>query len=491
MKVRLFHKILLSIFIASLVAMLTVMVFTHISFKWEFLDYLAEREQEQLQQVLPLLASHYQDQGNWDLFLQDRREWHELLRRGRLDGSQSPKFSGPPPGPNRSFRPGPPGQNGRPPRRQPLGNDPTQFGARIYLLDQQGEIIVGGRNLVVAESNTELPVLVNDQVVGWLGVMPLTEITTPEEQALLRSRLRALLIAGSLSLVIIVALSLWLARNLSMPIRQLADVARRVSHGDLAARITQPGSDELGELAMGFNEMATTLQSHDEQRQRWVSDIAHELRTPLAVLRGEIEAMQDNVRNLDHNALDSLHAEVQQLSALVMDLETLAQSDSGSLSYVMQPLCLQKLLSEVAAGFQPRFDENNISLHFQYVSDAHEYHIVGDEIRLRQLIHNLLENSLRYTGSNGRTDIQIQRKNNQVKLVISDSAPGVSFDSLSKLFDRLYRAEGSRNRGAGGSGLGLAIAKSIVQAHHGRISAEHSQSGGLSIIVTLPSDQKG
>ncbi len=485
MKVRLFHKILLSIFTASLVAMLSIMLFTHISFKWEFLDYLAEREQEQLQQLMPMLVSHYQEYGHWNVFVRDRREWHELLRRSRVD---RPGGRPRPAGPDSRPRPGPPGFNNRPPRRPPPpGNDPMQLGARIYLLDQQRQIVAGGRNLDLSDAQSELPILVNDQPVGWLGVLPLTEITTPEEQALLRSRLRTLLIAGSVSLVIIVALALLLARHLSLPIRQLAEATRRITRGQLQTRVPALGADELGELATGFNEMAAALQYHDEERQRWVSDIAHELRTPLAVLRGEIEAMQDNVRSLDQDALGSLHAEVQQLSALVMDLSTLAQSDSGSLSYRMQPLSLQALLHGVVEGFQARFAEQQISLQLNYCSDSEAYRIQGDEIRLRQLIHNLLENTLRYTDAGGCAEIHLQRVQDQVKLSINDSAPGVPAASLPKLFERLYRAENSRNRETGGSGLGLAIARSIVQAHQGEISAQASQLGGLRIVVSFPS----
>ncbi len=488
MKVRLFHKILLSIFTASLAAMISIMVFTHISFKWEFLDYLAEREQEHMQQLLPLLAAHYQEFGNWNSLAADRREWHEILRSGRLDRPAPPGFRGPPGRPDHKPRPRHAKQDGRPPRRPPPGNDPMQFRARIYLLDQQRHVVVGGRRLDLSESSTELPVTVNNRTVGWLGAMPLTEITTPEEQALLRSRLRTLMIAGSVSLVLIVALSLWLARHLSAPIGRLAEATSRITRGRLQTRVTPHGADELAELAEDFNEMAATLERHDQERQRWVSDIAHELRTPLAVLRGEIEALQDKIRNPDENALASLHAEVQQLSALVADLSTLAKSDSGSLVYAMQPVHLNKLLQEIVDGFHNRFNERDVVLNIYDCAD--ECWIAGDEIRLRQLTHNLLENSLRYTDTGGRTEIQLQQREDRVVLTVNDSAPGVPDESLPKLFDRLYRADNSRSRNTGGSGLGLAIAKSIVDAHDGVIRAAHSPLGGLSIEVSLPLDQE-
>lgn len=204
---------------------------------------------------------------------------------------------------------------------------------------------------------------------------------------------------------------------------------------------------------------------------------------PAAVLRGELEAIQDGVRQFTPDSVASLQAEVGTLTKLVDDLHQLSMSDEGALAYQKTSLDLIPLLEVASGAFRERFASRGLTIQ---LSLPDSMTVFGDRDRLMQLFNNLLENSLRYTDSGGGLHISAEQRERMVLLTFADSAPGVSDDQLQKLFERFYRTEGSRNRASGGSGLGLAICVNIVQAHNGLIRAAHSPFGGVSITVTLP-----
>jgi two-component system sensor histidine kinase BaeS len=214
--------------------------------------------------------------------------------------------------------------------------------------------------------------------------------------------------------------------------------------------------------------------------------MAHELRTPLAIISGELEAMSDGVRPLDREQLDSVRDEVNQLSALVNDLHSLTLTDSGALAYKMQRVDLGELVQLTVDSFRGQAAGKDLEL--AYSSPPQGVCLQGDEQRLRQLLRNLLDNSVRYTDAGGKIIVMLEKDRQQARLTISDSTPGASRDECERLFDRLYRLEGSRNRNSGGSGLGLAICRNIVEAHGGQISAQPGPDGGLLITATLPLD---
>jgi two-component system sensor histidine kinase BaeS len=227
------------------------------------------------------------------------------------------------------------------------------------------------------------------------------------------------------------------------------------------------------------------LQQNEASRKQWIADIAHELRTPLAILRGEIEALQDGINQPDASTLASLHQEVSHLQRLVSDLYDLSMSDSGALSYRKESLDLIALLQETLTLHSTPLQEKGLHIGLAGLSQQ-PVRIQGDPQRLQQLFKNLLENSLRYTDKPGQLQVSTQLQASMVTLVFADSLPGVPEDALPHLFERLYRVESSRNRATGGAGLGLSICYNIVEAHGGKISAAHSALGGLEIRVNLP-----
>ena len=188
-------------------------------------------------------------------------------------------------------------------------------------------------------------------------------------------------------------------------------------------------------------------------------------------------------RPLDGNAVQSLSAEVKRLRLLIDDLHQLAQSDSGALTFERTSVDVVALLNETIDRFHDRMSASQLSLHYNVKATPP---VLGDTDRLRQLLDNLMENSLRYTDPGGTVRLATAVVDDHVRIVVEDSAPGVPDEALSKLFDRLYRVDQSRNRETGASGLGLAICDSIVKAHGGTIGAAHSTLGGLTVNVDLP-----
>jgi len=265
----------------------------------------------------------------------------------------------------------------------------------------------------------------------------------------------------------------------------MAAATHDIASGKYATRVPVSSSNELGQLARDFNAMALTLEKHEKERRQWVADISHELRTPVAVLRGEIEALLDGVRSITPETIRSLHAEALRLGRLVDDLYQLSLSDIGALTYRKENLDLGKTLRDSMESFRAEFGRKGIAISANLLRET-GFTVFADRERLNQLFANLFENSLRYTDAGGKLVIDLFLSEGRVVLEFQDSAPGVPKHELHRLFERLYRVEGSRSRASGGAGLGLAICRNIVEAHEGTISAHPSSLGGLLIRVTLP-----
>jgi two-component system sensor histidine kinase BaeS len=266
-------------------------------------------------------------------------------------------------------------------------------------------------------------------------------------------------------------------------VRVLDDTVRELSNGHFDRRAAVHTADEIGALALNINRLGETLEKNRSSRQRWMADVAHELRTPVAILKGEVEALADGVRQLDARAISSLSEEIEQLSTLIGDLQTLALSDAGSLSLSREPLDLRALVQQVAESFRERLAARGISIELDAPQDVR---LTADPQRLRQLLQNLLENTARYVLAGGSVRVALAADDEAAELTVEDSGPGVTEAQLGSLFERFYRVEQGRSRASGGSGLGLAICRNIVEAHDGRIRAETSPLGGLAIHVRLP-----
>jgi two-component system, OmpR family, sensor histidine kinase BaeS len=329
------------------------------------------------------------------------------------------------------------------------------------------------------------PVLVDAQIVGWLGTRKLERLTHPRDLEFIRHQSQTFYWMGAVALLLAVLVTCILSRQLLAPVKELAEGTRDLTSRRFDTRIKVRSRDEFGQLAADFNEMAQALERYEQMRRQWLADISHELRTPLAILRCEIEAMQDGVKEVTEEALDSLHFEVLHVSRIVHDLHDLSLIESRTSDAeqtVVNPL---EVLEETLRSFHTRFEHQGIRIEAN-AEGTNQATIMADPDRLKQLFANLLENTLRYAQTPGVLKISSELTPDRLILHFEDTGPGVPEESLGRLFDRLYRVDEARSRAQGGTGLGLAICKSIVESFGGQITASNAYSGGLRITIDFP-----
>ena len=330
----------------------------------------------------------------------------------------------------------------------------------------------------------EREVVVNGEVVGYLVAPRRTQAIERIDQQFATRQLRAGYVIALAVLVIVLVITAFAAQRMVRPILQIKQGTRRLTGGDYATRVDLRNRDELGELAEDFNQLAETLEHNRDSQRRWFSNISHELRTPIAILRGELETLQAGIKPTNAESLESLQEEVDRIARLVDDLHLLALSDAQEVTYYFEPCDLRELIGQVIDESRERADAARVRL--EWVPPQRVCPVRVDTQRFQQVMLNLIENGIRYAGPGSQLRFSCRRDGGEVHLVVEDDGPGVAPDELPHLFDRLYRAEHSRNRRTGGSGLGLSICRGIVEGMGGRIDADRSPLGGLAIQVTLP-----
>jgi signal transduction histidine kinase len=273
-----------------------------------------------------------------------------------------------------------------------------------------------------------------------------------------------------------------IGRVVSRPIGDLVQAARRVGEGDRSARVPLRGSQEMKELAVSFNTMATDLQRAEDLRNSLMADVSHELRTPLTVLEGNLRAALDHVYTLDEVEIANLYGQTRHLIRLVNDLRELALAENHQLPLEKQLTDVNALIAETVQALEPLATDKDVRLLDQTESLRQ---LTVDPIRIRQVLFNLLANALRHTPNGGTITVTGTSRVNDILLLVKDTGEGLDADQVAAVFDRFYRADKSRSRESGGSGLGLAIARSIVEAHGGSIAARSEAGQGTTISIVL------
>ncbi|MBN2549034.1 MAG: HAMP domain-containing protein [Anaerolineales bacterium] len=365
---------------------------------------------------------------------------------------------------------------------------------RLRLADEQGNVLVdtsvdqAAGQLVASELAAAMAIKSSGRTVGYLLVEGGMGFNHNDEtylvERLTQAALTAGLIAGGLSLL----LALGLAYTLLRPVQALTRAANRLGQGDLSQRVHVSGSDELAGLGATFNRMADSLQQAEESRRAMTADIAHELRTPLAVQRANLEALQDGVYPLSAENLQSVLEQNMLLTRLVDDLRTLALAESGQLQLERTPTDLPALVERTAGRFRSQADSRQVDLRVNTPS-AVPAPLMLDPMRIEQILGNLISNALRYTPQGGSIVLDTTRASNQIQVQVHDSGPGIAPEALPHVFKRFYRADRSRNRQEGGSGLGLAIARQLAEAHGGSLTAANHPQGGAVFTLSLPAQQ--
>jgi two-component system sensor histidine kinase BaeS len=361
-----------------------------------------------------------------------------------------------------------------------------RFANRLFITAPDGRRLAG-RPLPATDGLVNRPIVVQGQTVAIAHLAPGPPVVGGVDAAFLARQYRGILLAAGLLMLPAVAGAVWVGRRWARPVQEAQQAARRIAAGALDTRLVPRGNDELADLAHDINAMAQALQQLEASRRRWIAELSHEMRTPLAVLRGEVECLIDGVRPLDAAALLSLQAEVARLTRLVEDFHQLALSDLRALPCTFAPLDAAALVREAAARVAARAAAAGLALTCD-VNAAIDTGLAAewDRQRIEQLLANVLENSLRYTNAPGTIRLALATGPGQALITLDDSAPGVPAGEMPRLFDPLYRADPSRSRLSGGSGLGLAICRAIVRSHGGRIEAAASAAGGLCVTVMLP-----
>jgi two-component system sensor histidine kinase BaeS len=269
------------------------------------------------------------------------------------------------------------------------------------------------------------------------------------------------------------------ARRTVRPIIELTDAARDLQAGDRTRRAEVPGDDEISQLARAFNDLVDSVAREDAVRRAFAADVAHELRTPLAVLRSQVEAIQDGVIEPSPAVFTSLHEETLRLGRLTADLETMTSADSVEFDLHRQTVDLAEIVATAASGLGRRFEEQRLNLTLHVAPTT----VSGDDVRLQQVVTNLLTNALKFVPDGGSVTVSTRHADGWVELGVDDDGPGILAADLPHVFERFYRGHEVRT---GGSGIGLAVVAALVHAHGGEVSAHNRASGGASFLVRLP-----
>lgn len=447
--------------------------------------YLSYSDSLPHQVLVQRLAAYYQLRGSW-------AGVQPLLERAAALGTR---------------------MDGRP---RTAGEAPPGSVLHFVLADADDRVVYDGlqgrpgRRLSRDEQAVAQEIEANGRVVGHLvATVPIrSTVLGPLEEAFVERLRRWLiggaLLAGGLGLLLVLAVS----RSLTAPLQRLAEAARAVAGRDFDHRVEVDGSAEIAAVARSFNEMTGALQQSEKQRQDMVADLAHELRSPLSVLQGNLRAILDDVYPLDKAEVARLYDETRLLSRLVDDLRDLALADAGQLRLSLAATDVARVVTDTVDSLTPAAELHAVNLEFQTPSQLPP--VQADPDRLAQVLRNLLINALRHTSAGGHIEVSAALANGRIEFAVSDTGEGIAPQDLPYVFDRFWRADPARTRTwesdgpdptvegggesasathgrwGGGSGLGLSIAQSLVEAQGGRIWAESTPGKGSTFRFYLP-----
>ena len=464
---RLWVRLTLAFALVVLLTVGTIALLADLTAGQAFRQYLSYSDIARFQNLTDNLVEYYQTQGSWDGI-------EAILDQVRI-------VSGGLPAPMTGRRP------------DTLAWRDERF--QITLADAGGRVVYDGpdgqpgRKLTDGERAAAQDLLLEDEVVGRLVISrPVQSAILGPLERVFVNRLRWLLVGGALLAGALgVLLGLALSRNLTAPLQRLATAARAVANRDFSRRVDVEGSAEVAEVARAFNEMTAALAEAERQRQNMVADVAHELRSPLSVLQGNLRAILDDVYPLDKAEISRLYDETRLLGRLVGDLRELALADAGQLRLNLRPIDASQVIRSTVENLGLVAEAQEVALMVEVPDDLPL--VQADSDRLAQVLRNLLINALRHTPSGGSVTVAATPRADALEIMVADTGEGIAPEDLPRIFDRFWRADLSRardNRWAGGSGLGLSVAQSLVAAQGGHIWAESTLGEGTTLRLTLP-----
>lgn len=357
--------------------------------------------------------------------------------------------------------------------------------ADLLLVDIDGTIIADTSGSRVGTSSVgvrgkSMEILIDGESKGTL-VLYQHKLQNLEEE-FIQSANFAIVMSAFIAALLAVIFSIWIAKKITKPLQTLVSGIRRLGSGEKVHDVKIETDDEFHELGDAFNQMSNRLARNEEIRQALVADVAHELRTPLAILQGKLESIQEGAIQASEEVVLELTDEVYRLNRLVSDLQQLSLAEAGKLSLNVQPVNLKKLIERICANLQWLADEKGINLRYDNIPDDCWTELDSD--RMTQVIVNLIGNALRHTQEQGLVEIKVE-SDKDIFIKVEDTGPGIPADALPFIFDRFYKRDPSRNRNEGGTGLGLSIAKGFVEAHGGVISVASEVGKGTIFTIFL------
>ena len=387
-------------------------------------------------------------------------------------------------------------------RRSGLGR-----GVPYLVVDPNGSVVGGNVSLGASGQPPDLarwrliPIKVGGQTVATahfadMGARGLPrEVLAPlriAEDVFLGEIGTALILALVAGVAAAVVMAVYLARQLTRPIRTLREAAESIAQGDFSQRTGIQRKDDIGALAKSFDQMSEALERNEESRRQLFADIAHELRTPLAVIRSTVQALGDGVYKPSAAHVETVMRRVDMLTQLINDIRDLSLADVGQLRLERTDVAVRALLEAARERHAPLAAERDLTLRIE--NDAEDSELMVDRTRIDQALDNLVRNAVTHTLGGGTITVRASRTadaqgQDWVSLDVVDTGPGFGPDELTRVFDRFYRSDTSRSRAQGGTGLGLAIVRGIARAHGGDVSAQNNaDEPGATVSLRLPTE---
>jgi signal transduction histidine kinase len=473
-------KLTLAFLSVSLIGVALVAIFSRLITEREFARFRQEQDQSDF---IARATAYYQAHGSWQGFdsAQGPPNWPSPPQ-----GQEQPADAPPPPISQRQPAGGPPPPMGQPPDEMLLSPPPQP---RFALADQDNLIVLPdgpyrlGDRVPSTLIRQGLPLEINGERVGTILTNNDQTSRNPLEEQYLARTNQAVLIAAMAATVIALGAGIFLARTLTRSMRELTTATLAMATGNLAQTVPVRSHDELGQLARAFNRMSAAVTEANRLRRQMTADVAHDLRTPLSVIIGYLEAMRQGDLAPTPARLEAIYTEAQHLNNLIADLRIISLADAGELPLNLRAVNVPDLLTGVAAAYAHQAHRQQIELVVQ--ADENLPPVEADPDRLVQVLGNLVSNAFRYTPEGGRVTLAAQIYQQQLLLRVEDTGRGIPADDLPHIFRRFYRADKARHSDSGESGLGLAIAKAIVEAHHGHISVESNPGQGTRFTILL------
>ncbi len=482
-------KFFLIFFGFSLALVLMLVLLIQWSIGKGMIEYVNTKEKQTLVPIVKKLTEEYKKNGDWQGWYGQQNKLHrliadhllesEFLNRPPFFSSQQHKPPGPRPRHDKLRNESPKGKHLPPPPRL------SDSSAHYALLDSNKTLIAGMVFKGLEFSKTKI--VVNDKTVGFLAVTKRDQLTQGYELDFIEQQQEYSWLIAMLLMSLVTLVALPLARHVVEPIKLITRGVHKLTQGNYKQPIHLKRKDELGELSRDYNELAVTLSENETARKRWLANISHELRTPIAILSGELEAMLDDIRPLTKSNISSANDELQHLKRLIEDLQQLTSADIGGMRYRKQHEDLAELLQSEMEKYRFYLSDAGMKLNLEFTDE--NIAVYADKTRLYQLFENIVNNAIKYSnGTELNISLRVDKESAEPLALITfeDDGAGVDNMHLDNLFEHLYRVENSRNRKTGGSGLGLSICRHIVTAHQGKITAEHASLGGLAIVIKLP-----